>query len=321
MTLNKYNFFLIEQQEEIITKLSNKVSPLKYCYMINAKEWIEFCNNEHSMDFIQSDEQKLLTDNLENIFNKKELKNKKLHIIELGCGEGKDLYSIVTYCDSLNHKISILAVDLSEDFLNLVNTKISANFNMSINCCFLDFEEKFNDIDNHIESQVDKSVKNSNLKSYYIMLGNTLGNLNDYMLFLRRVFEKMKKGDELILGVHLYNSEFHENFIKYYTSHENMLFDTSLLRYFGLKNLNGNFIVEFNDKNRSFNTYLQCREDFDLKVFNSTIDFKKGEKILLCESKKFNSNELEEELEEIGFTNVKCFLNEDKTQLLLNAGK
>lgn len=316
---NKNNFedkkiFSNIQQKEIIQQLNKRISPLKYCYMINAKEWIKFCENDSSKNFIQSEEQLLLINNLDNLFNKKELENKKLDIIEFGCGDGNDLHSIINHCESLNFQVSASVIDLSKDFLNLISTRISSDFNISIHSYVDDFEH-------NLFENTTKKLKDSNSLSYYILLGNTLGNMNNYISFLKNIFENMKEKDHLILGVHLYNEDFHNEYIHYYSSKENKLFDTSLLNFLGLDDSNDEFLVKFDEKNKSFNTYLQCRENFELDVFNSPIKFFKEERILLCKSKKFNSIELEEELKRIGFCNIKCFTNENKTQLLIKAQK
>ncbi|WKZ70030.1 MAG: L-histidine N(alpha)-methyltransferase [Melioribacteraceae bacterium] len=189
---------------EVFSKLrQGKPLQNKYLYLDSsgANNW---SNVEGTLGLSQNEEN-LLEQHYEEIDNTiRELSNcKSYDIISLGCGTGTDDKTIInTIYGKMENQFSISTIDLSLDLLHkgtyniykeILGKYIKSKVDILGICC--DFENLEN-----AKSYLETRERNET--RLYHLLGLTIGN-NKELWLLKKIHDRMKNGDYLLLGVDL----------------------------------------------------------------------------------------------------------------------
>lgn len=297
-----------KQISEFVTALKGRNEiPLKFEYLDNgAKRWDALVHSKNyklgltETDLIKSSATEIL----------KEVKE-RANIIDLGCGTGD---KAVFFLQKLKtHKKKYVALDISEEMLNLAKSKISGKI-LNLNSEFqrIDFEEgNF--------AHITEFLREKNYPFNLILfLGNTLGNVSDKSRVLSNIRESMTFSDHLLIGIELFDINRIQEILSHYKG--NKIWKDNIftcLDYFGLKQNDGYLEVNFNKNKSQVEARFLMKNDKEISCGSRRIRLKKGAKILLMISYKTTPKNIQILLAETGFVVKRLFLNENEDYALI----
>jgi len=276
-------------------------------WYLTSKQAQGFLNLEKSKEYQKEVIQKeinLIENNLKEILT--EIGKRPLNIIDLGCGDGKKAVLFINYLKD-KFELRYCPIDISGymvkkaiDRIKKMNAGEVIEFKWNIS----DFENLEN-IANIL--RIDKYKKN-----LFLLLGNTLGNfeINDLMYKIRR---SMHEDDFLLIGNGLDNKKRNE-IIKSYDNKVVRDWLINIPTQIGIDKKNLKFEVCFNHSRVEL--YFVLKRDLRCYFQNKTIHFKKGDKILVAISYKYNEQDFKRYMKTY-FDYVRVFIDEDKSYALV----
>lgn len=242
----------------------------------------------------------LIKGNMRDILKKVE--KKPINIIDLGCGDGK---KSVLFIEPLKGKVKMryCPIDISgymvEKAIEMVR-KMKAGEVVEFQWNISDFENLEN-----ISGLLRKGKFKNN---FILLLGNTLGNfeINELMYEIR---SSMKEGDLLLIGNGLDNRKREE----IVSSYDDQTFDEWLfmiLSQIGFEKDDVQYGVRF--RNSRVEMYYTLLRDKKISFQDRSINFNKGDQVLVCISYKYDESEFRRVMN-MYFDDVKVYISDDKS--------
>ncbi len=276
---NSLGIFSTKQKHELIKALKQNYIPFKLAYISKgANEWNEFVNT----GLLSKEYTPVIDtiDQLNELYNqiiKLVPKDKKVNIIDIGCGNYLPVVDFVNKIKKGNYLNKYIGIDISSDLLDIVKFEAGK---------YLKDDEiitSIGDFENENFLDVVGSNSGDNIINIMLFLGSTIGNHTDYTMVLKHLRDSMNEDDILIISNKLYDKSFKVDFKHSVDRPEQLLWIPELL---GFNIENCELFVEFNEKLDSKALNIVADSDYQLifkkedKVI-SEIFINKGEKILL----------------------------------------
>tara|TARA_Y100000310_G_scaffold343165_1_gene449585 strand:+ start:1247 stop:2200 length:954 start_codon:yes stop_codon:yes gene_type:complete len=234
-----------------------------------------------------------------------DIKDDKMNIIDLGCGDGK---KAILFVDKFKGKIKLryCPVDISGYMVEKALAKIRKTDIDEV----VEFQWNISDFEN-IENISSLLRQGEYKRTFTLLLGNTLGNFEINEL-LYQIRSSMKSGDYLLIGNGLDNRN-EEEILKAYGSDflDSLLVKT--LTQIGLEKNNLEYAAQF--KNSRVEMYYTIKKDCKISFLSKEVQFNAGDQIIVATSYKYNKEDFESFLK-IYFDNVKLYTSEDGSYAL-----
>jgi uncharacterized SAM-dependent methyltransferase len=204
-----------------------------------------------------------------------------LNIIDIGCGDGK---KAVIFTEHFKGKIKIryCPIDISSYMVEKAIKKIKEADVGEV----VEFQWNISDFEN-LENVSILLRRGDFKKNLFLLLGNTLGNfeINELLYEIR---SSMKGGDYLLIGNGLDNLN-EKELLKAYNNNflDEMLVKT--LTQIGLKRENLKYGARF--RNSRVEMYYSIEKDCKISFLNKTVQFSKGDQIVVAVSYKYNKED------------------------------
>lgn len=273
-------------------------SKLWYITPEQAQAFLDLEKSEDYQNAVINKEMDLINDNIWEIT--KDIKDKPLNIIDLGCGDGKKAMLFISYLKDKKMlrycpiDISWFMVEQAMKELDKIWIKEVIKFQWNIS----DFENLSN------ISSILRSVEYKD--NLILLLGNTLGNFEaDELLY--KIKTSMKDDDVLLIGNWLNN----RNFEEILNSYNDTFVDKWLMKILTqvwLKEDNLQFGVGF--RHSRIELYYVIKNDCRITFLDKKIDFFTWDQIIIAFSYKYNQNDFERYMKK-HFSRVKMFFSED----------
>tara|TARA_Y100000310_G_scaffold343080_1_gene449104 strand:+ start:4080 stop:5033 length:954 start_codon:yes stop_codon:yes gene_type:complete len=278
-------------------------SKLWYLTPEQAQAFLDLENSaDYQRDVIQK-EIDLINEHIEEIL--KDIKDDKINIIDLGCGDGK---KAILFVDKFKGKTKIryCPVDISGYMVEKALNRIKKTDVDEV----VEFQWNISDFEN-IENISSLLKQGEYKRTFTLLLGNTLGNFEINEL-LYQIRSSMKSGDFLLIGNGLDNRN-EEEILKAYSSKflDNLLVKT--LTQIGLNKNNLEYAARF--KNSRIEMFYTIKNDCEISFLGKKVHFNKGDQIIVAVSYKYNKEDFASFLK-IYFDNVKLYTSEDNSYAL-----
>lgn len=301
-----------KQQYELITSLSGRGEiPLKFAYLgEGVKNWDVIA--KHRSDAtkgINSVEGDLLRKKIQS-FLSSFADQKKLNIIDIGCGNGEPVAPILDELTKQGMKLRYVPIDISQKMLDLAEQFVSNRYpGIETKGIALDFERgNFSD--------VMFELKKDGYANLLLFLGSTLGNHSDQQRVLTNFRDSMSANDYLIIGVELTNFAKIHKILPHYQVDvvENLLY--YIPEQIGISREKASYDVSWNDKLHQVEIRLILKEDAEICIGEETFQAEKDEQILLARSAKFSEWIITKTLSDVGFRTEFLTTTPDRGYLL-----
>ena len=259
-------------------------------------------SNDYQKDVIQK-EIDLIKDNIGSIM--KEVHNKPINIIDLGCGDGKKAVLFISYLGD-KARIRYCPIDISNYMIEKALEKIrTLNIEEVV-----EFQWNVSDFEN-LENIANLLRKGKFKKNFILLLGNTLGNfeINELLYEIR---SSMKEGDLLLIGNGL-NTKKPSDLLKAYSNKllDNLLIKT--LTQIGFHEDEVEYGTRF--RNSRIEMYYTLKKDKRLSFLGKDVYFNAGDQIIVAISYKYRKDELKRILK-LYFDDVELFVSDDDSYAL-----
>ncbi|MFC1682347.1 L-histidine N(alpha)-methyltransferase [Nanoarchaeota archaeon] len=262
-----------------------------------------FLDLEQSVDYQKEVIQKeidLINGNMEVVINK--IKDCPINVIDLGCGDGK---KAALFLEKLKDKIKIryCPIDISG---YMIEKAVDEMTKLGIGEV-VEFKWNISDFEN-VSNITSLLIHGSFKKNLILLLGNTLGNF-EINEFLYSIKSSMKEGDYLIIGNGLDNRKV-KDILRSYDSDEVNNFLKWIPIRIGLKENEVELGVRF--ANSRVELYYTLKKDKKISFQNRTINFSKGDQIIVAVSYKYDEYDFKSFLT-IYFKETDMFVSKDKS--------
>lgn len=207
-----------------------------------------------------------------------------LNLVDLGCGDGRKAAIFVKGFSEEGEEIRYCPIDISG---YMVTKAINTISNLGISEVI---ESKWNISDfENLENITPLLNYKEYKKSFFLLLGNTLGNFEFHEL-MYEVRSSMKSGDLLLIGNGLDNNKVEEDVVRF--CKENKLFNkffTKIPLQIGLDKGDIEFEVRF--RNSRIEYYYILNKDKKVKFQNKEINFLKGDQLIVAVSYHYNKDD------------------------------
>jgi len=259
-------------------------------------------SNDYQKDVIQK-EIDLIKDNIGSIM--KEVHNKPINIIDLGCGDGKKAVLFISYLGD-KARIRYCPIDISNYMIEKALEKIrTLNIEEVV-----EFQWNVSDFEN-LENIANLLRKGKFKNNFILLLGNTLGNfeINELLYEIR---SSMKEGDLLLIGNGL-NTKKPSDLLKAYSNKllDNLLIKT--LTQIGFHEDEVEYGTRF--RNSRIEMYYTLKKDKRLSFLGKDVYFNAGDQIIVAISYKYRKDELKRILK-LYFDDVELFVSDDDSYAL-----
>jgi uncharacterized SAM-dependent methyltransferase len=284
------------QELELLSALDSRgESPLKFAYIPGYQEWIEVAKKSREEKSIEFEENLLKEDSFPFIFRGVTGDTKTVNIIDFGCGDGIPIFPVINHLKNVPN-IRYIPVDISQNMLLEAKKNVKNKFpGVEVVEMLFDFEKA------EIMEEIFHFTKAPNTKNFFFLLGNTLGNFDNTRQVLSNIKLSMFSDDCLVIGNELSNPINYAKFIKYYEAKEVYDLTTSTLKNYGMKCSFDEYTVRWNGKEKQIEAFLLLKNNVQITIAGFSINFEKGEEILLFTSKKFPEETLIEKFNNVGF--------------------
>jgi uncharacterized SAM-dependent methyltransferase len=286
------------QELELLSALDSRAeSPLKFTYVGDGyREWIDIAEKSREEFSVEFEEELLKKESLPFIFRGVSPQIETVNIIDFGCGDGMPMLPIFEYLKQHSVSIRYIPVDISQNMLDAARKTILEKFPaIEIIEILFDFEK------GEILEDILEFTKAPNTKNYFFLLGNTLGNFDNTEKVLANLKLSMFPDDSLVIGNQISNLLAASKFIEYYKTKEVFNLVSSTLRNHGMKCPFKEYHVQWNAKQKQIEMTLVLRENKKVVIADCSVEFEKGEEILLAISKKFAEETIVETFNKVGF--------------------
>lgn len=241
--------------------------------------------------------------NMSNIL--KEVGNKPINIIDLGCGDGKKAILFVKHLGD-KARIRYCPIDISNHMIEKALENIRA-LNIGE---VVEFQWNVSDFEN-LENISSLLRRGQFKQNFILLLGNTLGNFEINEL-LYEVRSSMKKGDFLLIGNGLDNRD-REEILKSYHLGEIRDWLAKILEQIGFEKDELGFNVRF--KNSRVELLFSLKKDKKISFQDRSIFFNKDDQILVSVSYKYDEEKFRN-LAKLYFEDIKIYTTKDKAYAL-----
>lgn len=259
-------------------------------------------DKDYQKDVIQK-EIDLIKNNIKNVL--KEVGNRPINIIDLGCGDGKKAVLFIKYLGD-KARIRYCPVDISNYMIERALEKIK-DLNVEE---IVEFQWNVSDFEN-LENISNLLRKGKFKNNFILLLGNTLGNfeINELLYEIR---SSMNKGDFLLIGNGLDTRNHHEILKAYNTK----LLDKLLVRtltQIGFKEEEVEYDAKF--KNSRIEMFYTLKNDKKLSFLGKDVYFNTGDQIIVAISYKYRKGDFKKFMK-IYFDDVKMYISHDNLYAL-----
>jgi uncharacterized SAM-dependent methyltransferase len=280
-------------------------SKLWYLTPEQAQAYFNLENSKNYRKEVTEKEKELIKNNLKQI--KSDLKEGNLNLIDLGCGDGDKALFIVNLLD-LENKVRYCPIDISPSMIKLALEnfkKHTKGDSVEVKWKVSDFEN----LDSVTEMLVDKRFQNN----LFLFLDSTLENF-DINEVLHDIRSAMKNDDLLLVGNRLIiknQKEITKNYQSNYLI-DNLLVKT--LEQIGFKKDELKYGVRY--RNSRIEMIYTILADKVIGSQHKKVSFKKGEKIIVALSYKYNQDDFKRIMMQY-FDEITFFTSEDSSYSLV----
>ena len=235
----------------------------------------------------------------------KEVGQGPVNIIDLGCGDGR---KAALFIDKLKGKVNLryCPIDISNYMVEKAITRIKE---MDVGEV-VKFQWNISDFEN-LENIASLLKQGKYTKNVFLLFGNTLGNfeINELLYEIRSA---MNEGDLLFIGNGLDNKRA-EEILKSYNSGSFNKFSIGAVSQLGFKKDEVKFGVRF--RNSRIESYYTIQVDKKLEFLNKTVNFSKGDQIIVIVSYKYAFDDFNSFLK-MYFSKSEVSVSKDKSYAL-----
>lgn len=285
------------QELELFSALDSRAeSPLKFAYVGDGYEkWIDIAQKSRAEHSVQFEEDLLKTESLPFIFRGINKDTKIVNIIDFGCGDGVPMLPILEYLEGLV-AVRYIPVDISPNMISEAEKTVKKKFpQIEIVKILFDFEK------GEILESILQLTKVPGTRNYFFLLGNTLGNFDNTERVLSNLKLSMFSDDSLIIGNQISNLLASSKFIEYYRTKEAFDLVSATLRGYGMDCPFDEYVVRWNGNQKQIEMVLAAQTGKTITIAGYSVEFEKGEEILLATSKKFAEETIVEVFNSVGF--------------------
>ncbi len=273
-------------------------SKLWYITPEQAQAFLDLEKSEDYQKAVIQKEIDLINENIDEIT--KEIKNKPLNIIDLGCWDGKKAILFISYLKD-KKKLRYCPIDISSHMVEQTIKKLDKIWIKEV----IKFQWNISDFENleNISSLLRSVEYKDNL---ILLLWNTLWNFEaDKLLY--KIKNCMKDDDVLLIWNGINNKNFEEIFNTYNNDFlDNLLI--KILTQIGLKKDNLQFWVWF--RRSRIEMYYIIKNDCIVEFLDKKIRFNSWDQIIVAFSYKYNKEDFEIYMKKY-FSRVKMFFSKD----------
>ncbi|MCX8158787.1 MAG: L-histidine N(alpha)-methyltransferase [Candidatus Pacearchaeota archaeon] len=275
-------------------------SKLWYLTPEQAQGYLDLVSTEEYKKGIGPKELTLLHNHMKSLLN--EIGTGPINIVDLGCGNGKKAALFVENLRKKNVKLRYCPIDISG---HMVATAMETMRNLNTNVDVVRVHWNISDFEN-LENVVPLLRKDEYKKSFFLLLGNTLGNFEIHEL-LYEIRSAMKEGDMLLIGNGLNNHKVEEDIVKSCREHPGFnKFFIYVLMQLGFNQDEVEYDVRF--KNSRIEFYYTIKKDKTITFQNKKVSFSKGDQIIVAMTYHYEEDEF------IGY--LKMYFNDVKKYIL-----
>ena len=235
----------------------------------------------------------------------KEVGNKPINIIDLGCGDGKKAALFIKYLGD-RARIRYCPIDISNYMIEKALENVRA-LNVGE---VVEFQWNVSDFENlgNIASLLRRGKFKHN---FILLLGNTLGNfeINELLYTVR---SSMSDGDFLLIGNGLDNRK-RDDILKTYSGGllDELLSKT--LEQIEIKKADIEYGARF--RNSRVEMFYTIKRDFSISFLDKKVDFAKGDQIIVASSYKYDEESFRSYMK-LYFDDTKLYITKDKSYAL-----
>jgi uncharacterized SAM-dependent methyltransferase len=239
--------------------------------------------------------------------SKKVLNGETINIIDIGCGDGKKAVPVINHLNDLA-EIRYCPIDISSYMVSRAIDKIKALNKGEV----VQFRWNISDFDNleNVSSLLrDKQFR----QNFFLFLGSTIGNFELHEVMYEIMEAMDEEEDYLLMGVALSNAK-PEDVVKSYHSELVDNFLSKVLTQVGFKKEDIELNVRY--ENSRIEVMYDIKRDTCLKFGEQSLNFFRGDKILVAVSYRYNEQDLKK-IMKFYFKDTKFYINKDKTWCLV----
>ena len=232
-----------------------------------------------NIDLVQGEE--LMKENINEILS--ELKENKVNIIDLGCGNGeKAAFIISLFAGKI--KVRYCPIDISGYMVKKAMETVSKLPVEEV----IEFQWNISDFEN-LENVAPLLKKGDFKRNIFMILGNTIGNFDIHEI-LYQIRSAMNQGDLLIIDAARDDKKHEERAQQYRKSKDFDDWMRSVPLQLGLKNEDIEFGVRF--KAPRLEVYYTIKNDKTINFQKKTVNFYKGDQIIILTAYKYPTEDL-----------------------------
>lgn len=286
------------QELELLSSLESRAeSPVKFAYIAKGYEnWMKIAKKSRENHDFEFEEDLLKKESLPFIFREIDKETKTVNIIDFGCGDGIPMLPIFEYLQEVSiPNINYIPVDISQTMIDQAVKTLKEKYTINVTPILFDFEK------GEIIEKILQLPRDKTSRSYFFLLGNTIGNFDNTEKVLSNLKMSMFSDDHLIIGNQISNLMNIPKIIDYYKTKEIFDFTTSVLSNYGLTAESNEFSSRWNENKKQIEGFLKLNKDKSVSITDKNLTFEKNEEILLFISKKYVEESLVEMLNRSGF--------------------
>ena len=299
-----YEVFNDKQLSEIYCSLSTKLEiPYKFTYIDKGADLWDlsykaiYNGPEDALNNDAIKEENLLVNNLDSYLTKLK-KYKKIHIIDVGCGNGEPAIKILNQLFEDNFEVEYTAVDISKRMIEIDKDILLSKFPK------MKHNTKVIDMDKENLSDVTVTTKSEDTVNLILFLGSTLGNYTKDTIILRQLYNSMSSGDLLMIGTALAHED--DNMSSYKPNQYHFNRTVWILDYLGFEDCydkNSLTVVEPEKLRETRKVNILKNVRTEIKIFGNTLplELKEFDDILVYKFSWYTELELVEEVVKQGF--------------------
>lgn len=295
--------------------IKSRFLPLKFAYIGRAAHTHDELVRSHEYG-IADTEANLIRAKLLSIIPD-ELKRNGVNIIDIGSGNGLKATHIIKIFLKEKTTVRYFALDYSSELSSIALRNIESIMpSMALKSFIVDFETAmFSDVITNVN-------QNSNFPNFFLLLGHTLGNPAMRDMALMNIAKSMSHESFLLTGVELYDSAKIASILEHYKNEPFYRAVFNPLTFCGIQNDDGFLDIKFNHKTRNVEVYFEFVRDFSSEISPfEGIAFKKGERLLIFLSHRFDRTDLGNLFAQAGLRIQKTVQSDDQSYLLVLADR
>jgi uncharacterized SAM-dependent methyltransferase len=279
--------FSESQLNEIVDSIITRAEiPMKYEYMLKqgadswkkiSEERMEVKDKTYSLTYWEIEQVKGAVNHV--LYELKECK--EINLIDLGCGTGEPAFEIAKYLEKEGISVRYIPVDISSELL-IESSKLFKKEGFEIYPIHLDFDSQ------PIRPQIEKYKE---IPSFYLLLGNTLGNHSNEIKILVNIRESMSINDYLFVGLYMYYPfKLYSQIERYKEDKHNEQLLTAVIKEFGIENYE--FSLEWYEQEKLIIAKITMQENTKINIKDKVLEFNKGDVLIVGRSKRYTEDNI-----------------------------